>query len=960
MKRKLLYVTCIFIALVIFCLSNSFSAQWLPKNGWRLVYVDSQELVGENGAATNAFDGNPNTIWHTQYRSASPQPPHEIQIDLGQIYSIEGFRYLPRQDGGINGRIGQYEFYVSMDGINWGSPVAYGTFANSATGKEIAWDPQTGRFIRLRALTEVNGNPWTSMAEIDVLGDPPSGNQPPNGVIDSPSGNLTINGGDQVSFSGTGSDPDGDLPLSFHWSFGAGSGISDSTLEDPGTVRFNNPGTYTVTLAVTDALGNADPSPATRVITVMSPDTVYTIIPHTGWTLRYVDSQELVGENGAATNAFDGNPNTIWHTQYRSASPRPPHEIQIDLGQIYSIEGFRYLPRQDGGTNGRIGQYEFYVSVDGANWGSPVATGTFANNATEKQVTWAPQSGRFIRLRALTEVYSNAWTSMAEINVLGDLPSGNQSPNGVIDSPSANMTINGGDQVTFAGSGNDPDGDLPLSFHWSFGAGSGISDSTSEDPGAVRFNNPGTYTVTLIVTDALGNADPSPATRVITVRSSTFEVTPDWTYISQSPLTLFEPTVINPVLTARDVTDMTANYVADPFLFYNAGIWYMFFEVYSATSGGQIALATSQDGLHWTYDRIVLRENFHLSYPSVLRYNGRYFLIPESYMANEVRVYEAMNFPYDWQYSATLLSGHDFVDPSVFYYNNTWWMFVSDTSNRNCYLYYSDDLLSGWVEHPMSPIVRNDASRARPAGRCFVFSGNRVIRVAQKCDGVYGEQVRAFEVDRLTRTEYTEHEIPGSPILAPSGSGWNAYGMHHLDPWWTGSDWIASVDGWNGSAWSIGIRVSTAPPAPAGVIPHTGWTLRYADSQELVGENGTATNAFDGNPNTIWHTQWLTANPRPPHEIQIDLGQIYSIEGFRYLPRQDGSPNGRIGQYEFYVSMDGANWGSPVVMGTFVNNAAEKEVDWASQTGRFIRLRALTEVNGNPWTSAAEINIIGH
>jgi hypothetical protein len=241
-----------------------------------------------------------------------------------------------------------------------------------------------------------------------------------------------------------------------------------------------------------------------------------------------------------------------------------------------------------------------------------------------------------------------------------------------------------------------------------------------------------------------------------------------------------------------------------------------------------------------------------------------------------------------------------------------------------------------------------------------VFSGNRVIRVAQKSDGVYGEQVRAFEVDRLTRTEYTEHEIPGSPILAPSGSGWNAYGMHQIDPWWTGSDWIASVDGWNGSAWSIGIRVSTAPPAPPGVIPHTGWTLRYVDSQELVGENGAATNAFDGNPNTIWHTQYIPTSTQPPHEIQIDLGQIYSIEGFRYLPRQDGGINGRIGQYEFYVSMDGINWGSPVATGTFANNAAEKEVDWTSQTGRFIRLRTLREVNGNPWTSAAEINVIGH
>ncbi len=69
--------------------------------------------------------------------------------------------------------------------------------------------------------------------------------------------------------------------------------------------------------------------------------------------------------------------------------------------------------------------------------------------------------------------------------------------------------------------------------------------------------------------------------------------------------------------------------------------------------------------------------------------------------------------------------------------------------------------------------------------------------------------------------------------------------------------------------------------------------------------------------------------------------------------------NGRIGQYEFYVSTDGVNWGTAVATGTFANNSLEKEVVFASKTGRFIRLRALTEVNGKPWTSMAEINVLG-
>jgi lysophospholipase L1-like esterase len=132
--------------------------------------VDSEETVGENGVAENAFDGSAGTFWHTQWKGGSPPPPHEIQIDLAGNYNIDGFRYLPRQDADVNGTIRNYEFYVSGDGINWGSPVASGAFANTKAEKEVLFNAKSGRYVRLRALSEVNGKPWTSVAELNVLG----------------------------------------------------------------------------------------------------------------------------------------------------------------------------------------------------------------------------------------------------------------------------------------------------------------------------------------------------------------------------------------------------------------------------------------------------------------------------------------------------------------------------------------------------------------------------------------------------------------------------------------------------------------------------------------------------------------------------------------------------------------------------------------------------------------------
>jgi hypothetical protein len=141
----------------------------VPKGNWTLVSVDSQEIACENGAAVNAFDGSASTKWHTRYCPSSDPLAHEIQIDMGAGYQISAFRYLPRQDGSSNGRIGQFEFYATNDLTNWGSPLATGTFANNATEKQVSFAPNTYRYIRFRALTEVNGNRWTSVAELTVL-----------------------------------------------------------------------------------------------------------------------------------------------------------------------------------------------------------------------------------------------------------------------------------------------------------------------------------------------------------------------------------------------------------------------------------------------------------------------------------------------------------------------------------------------------------------------------------------------------------------------------------------------------------------------------------------------------------------------------------------------------------------------------------------------------------------------
>jgi phospholipase C len=83
------------------------------------------------------------------------------------------------------------------------------------------------------------------------------------------------------------------------------------------------------------------------------------------------------------------------------------------------VIGLRYLPRQDGKTDGMVGRYRFYVSEDGKEWGQAVATGTFARDKAVQEVTFPGKEGSFVRFEALSEIHGNAWTSVAEITVLG-------------------------------------------------------------------------------------------------------------------------------------------------------------------------------------------------------------------------------------------------------------------------------------------------------------------------------------------------------------------------------------------------------------------------------------------------------------------------------------------------------------------------------------------------------------
>jgi len=135
----------------------------ISRDNWEITYVSSED--SEKGKfARLAIDGNINTYWRTDVNY-----PHEIHIDLGEIYRISGFYYLARQDAKWNGTIKEFTIFGSMDGISW-TELAFGELSKTRDEQLVEFAEQSVRYISLTAISEVDGGLRAVCSEFNILG----------------------------------------------------------------------------------------------------------------------------------------------------------------------------------------------------------------------------------------------------------------------------------------------------------------------------------------------------------------------------------------------------------------------------------------------------------------------------------------------------------------------------------------------------------------------------------------------------------------------------------------------------------------------------------------------------------------------------------------------------------------------------------------------------------------------
>ena len=147
--------------------SLSVPAEAGGQHGVRRITADSEQADYE---ATNAIDGDPQSMWHSSWEEPVPGYPHYLIVEFEEPEALAGFTALPRQDGNHNGWIKDYLLYVSSDGREWGQAVAQGIFSEDAQLKTIKFAaPITAKFVKLVASSGYVNGPWASLAEFHLI-----------------------------------------------------------------------------------------------------------------------------------------------------------------------------------------------------------------------------------------------------------------------------------------------------------------------------------------------------------------------------------------------------------------------------------------------------------------------------------------------------------------------------------------------------------------------------------------------------------------------------------------------------------------------------------------------------------------------------------------------------------------------------------------------------------------------
>ncbi|MCC8426367.1 hypothetical protein [Mucilaginibacter sp. UR6-11] len=223
-------------------------------------------------------------------------------------------------------------------------------------------------------------------------------------------------------------------------------------------------------------------------------------------------------------------------------------------------------------------------------------------------------------------------------------------------------------------------------------------------------------------------------------------------YLNQTPQELIKAKQLAGKVTW--LTEDDVDYAADPFPVMINGHMHLYYEELNFWKGkGELMLLNSMSFKSKEKISALYSNSVHLSYPYTFSIGGKIYCVPESSEANEVVLYQVnVDKPQKFEKLNVLLTGR-FVDSSIIYYNEKYWLFNSKSKNTNLlYIFHADSLMGKFEPHKQNPIKVN-SSMCRSAGRLFI-ADKKLYMPSQNHQKCYGGSVVINEITLLSETEF--------------------------------------------------------------------------------------------------------------------------------------------------------------------------------------------------------------
>ncbi|MBU0489950.1 MAG: hypothetical protein KKA07_09190 [Bacteroidetes bacterium] len=208
-------------------------------------------------------------------------------------------------------------------------------------------------------------------------------------------------------------------------------------------------------------------------------------------------------------------------------------------------------------------------------------------------------------------------------------------------------------------------------------------------------------------------------------------------------------------------------YRADPFGFSTGKSDFYLYEKYDyKTLSGQVYISENEC---FTSEKKAFVQQVHHSYPYIFVFSdNRVYCIPESCASGQTKLYEFDETIQEFKQIAVLLPDIGLVDPSVIRYNGRYWLFGTsggNGSNTSLNIFYAETLTGKWSPHCANP-VKLDIRSSRPAGTMFVHEG-ALYRPVQDSSNTYGGRIHLCRVEKLNDKEFSEMIV--ATINPPAG-----------------------------------------------------------------------------------------------------------------------------------------------------------------------------------------------